>query len=305
MRSAVPGMEYLPMTITIALWSGGYIAGKFAVIDLGPTNLLLFRYIVASSIMLPVMMFFEPGRWRISLKDSLPLFAVGLTGMFGNNIFFFLALKYTSVMNASIIFAITPFLTALLAAVFAGEPLEIKRLGAIAVALSGVVLLLTGGDISVLRTMEFNKGDLYEVLAALCAATYTVIARKVAFRYSPLVVTGYGMIFSAILALPLAVTGISHETLLSITPRGWGSLAYLAILASCVAYLLQQVSVKKIGANRTAAFINLSPAMTIGLAAIFLGERISMVQALSAAVIVAGVALNATIKSPSPDAQTA
>lgn len=296
MRSAVPGMEYVPMTVTIALWSGTYIAGKFAVADLTPTSLLLLRYLGASAIMIPVMMLFEPGRWRIGMKDSLPLFAIGLTGMFGNNIFFFLALKYTSVMNASIIFAITPFLTALMAAVFAGEPLEIRRLGAIAIALFGVVLLLTGGDISVLTTMEFNKGDLYEVLAALCAASYTVIAKKVAFRYSPLVVTGYGMISATVLALPLAAMEMTYSTFSSITPRGWASLVYLAVLASCVAYLLQQVSVKRIGANRTAAFINLSPAMTIALAALFLGERISPIQAISAGIIVAGVALNAAIK---------
>lgn len=301
MRSAFPGIEYVPMTITIALWSGTYIAGKFAVTDLSPTSLLLLRYMAASAIMMPVMVIFEPGRWRIGIKESLPLFAIGLTGMFGNNIFFFLALKYTSVMNASIIFAITPFLTALLAAIFAGEALEIKRLGAIALALFGVVLLLTGGDISVLKTMEFNKGDLYEVLAALCAASYTVIARKVAFRYSPLVVTGYGMIFAALLALPLAATEMTYSTFSSITSRGWASLVYLAVLASCVAYLLQQISVKKIGANRTAAFINLSPAMTIALAAIFLGESISLIQAASAGIIVAGVALNAAIK-PRPEA---
>ena len=301
MRSALPGMEYVPMTITIALWSGTYIAGKFAVTDLTPSSLLLLRYLAASAIMIPVMMLFEPGRWRVGMKDSLPLFAIGLTGMFGNNIFFFLALKYTSVMNASIIFAITPFLTALLAAMFAGEPLEMKRLGAIALALFGVVLLLTGGDISVLTTMEFNKGDLYEVLAALCAASYTVIAKKVAFRYTPLVVTGYGMIFAALLALPLAATEMTYSTFSAITSRGWASLVYLAVLASCVAYLLQQVSVKKIGANRTAAFINLSPAMTIALAALFLGERISMIQAISVGIIVAGVALNAAIK-PRPEA---
>lgn len=296
MRPAIPGMQYVPMTVTIALWSGTYIAGKFAVAELEPSSLLFLRYMAASAIIIPMMMFFEPGRWRLGFKDSLPLFAVGLTGMFGNNIFFFLALKYTSVMNASIIFAITPFITTVLAAMFAGEPLEIKRLGAIAVALSGVILLLTGGDMSVLRTMEFNKGDLYEVLAAFCAAASTVIARKVAFRYSPLVVTGYGMIAAAIFAFPLAAMEMSATTLSSISSRGWISLAYLTVLASCVGYLLQQISVKKIGASRTAAFINLSPAMTIGLAALFLGETISLIQGLSAGIIVAGVALNAAIK---------
>ncbi len=297
MQRAIPGLDYIPMTVAIALWSGTYIAGKFAVTDMTPTVLLLFRYVAASVAILPAMLIFEPDKCRLGTRDIVPLMAIGLTGMFGNNLFFFLALKYTSVMNASIIFAVTPFLTAILAAVFVGEPLEIKRIGAIAVALSGVLLLLTGGDLSVLRTMSFNRGDLYELLAALCAASYTVIARKIAFRYSPLIVTGYGMITAAIFALPIAIGGISSGTFSSISARGWGSLVYLAVLASCVAYLLQQLSVKRIGANRTAAFINLSPAMTIVLAALFLGERISPIQGISAMIIVAGVALNAAIKT--------
>lgn len=292
-KRTLPILDYLPMTVTVIIWSGTYIAGKFAVDEIAPSVLLMLRYAAAGIIMLPAMLFLEPEGCRLRPKDIGVLTVVSLTGMLGNNYFFFLALRHTTVTNASVIYAVTPLLIAILAAMFVGEKLDARRMGAIAVALAGVLLLLTGGNPAVLRDLSFNRGDLYELIASFCTAVYTVAARKVAYRYSPLVVTGYAMIISALFSLPLAAGSFSPKALLSVSALGWGSLAYLVVLASCMAYLLQQMSVKKIGANRTAAFINLSPPASMAMAALILGEKISLIQAVSALIIVTGVAQGA------------
>lgn len=296
MNKSIRGLEYLPMLLSIFLWSGTYIAGKFAISELSTMNLMLFRYVTASIIMLPFIAMAMKGRIP-GKKDTLLIIATGITGMFGNNVMFFMAIKYTSVMNASIIFATAPLLTAILASIFLDEPITGKRLIAIVVALIGVILLITGGNIETIRTMQFNRGDLYELGAALCAATFTIIATKVT-RYSPVVVITYGMITTTILtAITVTFMGsFSMQIIMNLSPLAWKSIAYLVVGASCIAYLMQQLSIKLIGPNRTAAFVNLSPAITMAMAAYFLGERISPIQCVSALIIVAGVAMNASTK---------
>ena len=296
MNRSTKGLEYLPMLLSIFLWSGTYIAGKFAISELSTMNLMLFRYMAASVIMLPflaVAMRKEiPDR-----KDTLLIIATGITGMFGNNVMFFMAIRYTSVMNASIIFAITPLLTAILASIFLDEPITAKRLLGIMIALAGVILLLTGGHLDTIINMEFNRGDLYELGAALCAAIFTVIATKVK-RYSPVIVISYGMITTTVLTvITVTLMGtFSMDIITGLSPLAWKSIAYLVIGASCIAYMMQQLSIKLIGPNRTAAYVNLSPAITMAMAAYFLGESISHIQFISAAIIVAGVAMNASTK---------
>ena len=72
-------------------------------------------------------------------------------------------------------------------------------------------------------------------------------------------------------------------------------MVYTALFGSCAAYLLQQASIKIIGAARTAGFMNLIPVFTMAMAAVAFGERVTPVQIASAAVIILGVSVNSRL----------
>ncbi len=283
---------YLPMLSATLLWAGAYICGKLGVDEFIPLHLLFFRFLIASIFIFIVIALRKKQEWKISVHDIPVLFILGFTGVFANNLFFFLALLYTSVTNAAIIFATTPFMTAILAFIFLKEPLGLKNICALIIALSGVIFLVTNGDIHALLHMNFNIGDLYEVGASFALAVFTIISRKVANNYAPITMVGYENLFSLIITIPLLLITGALDLQVTPTYKGWLSILYLGVFASALGYIFQQISIKSIGASKSAAFLNLTPFLSVLLGMIFLGESLSTVKIISGMLILAGIYLN-------------
>jgi len=247
------------------------------------------------------MIGYEKKEWRLKGKDWGPIILLGLIGMFGYHVLFFSALQYTSAVNSSMIGATNPLITSILAAFFLNESFGVKRLGAVLIALAGVVLTITNGNFTVLADFSFNKGDILMLLAVLCWAVYSVISRKVMHRYSPLILTSYSFLVCLILLFPFVLLERPLVYLPEVTWKGWSAVLYMSIFASVIGYLVQQMSIKAIGASKTAAFINLVPVFSIILSALILHEKITMFKLFSAAIIISGVYLNSKMKSLSEE----
>lgn len=229
---------------------------------------------------------------------------MGISGVLINNLCFFYAIKFTSLTNIAIIFATSPLITTILAAVFLGERLTLRRACGIILALSGAVCLLCKGDLSLLANLSLNKGDLMEFCASFCCSVMTVLGKKIT-KSSPIVVTLCNMAASCVLTAAL-IAVVGQPMNLALSGRALAGTLYIGILGSGCAYVLQQTSIQRIGAGATGAFLNGSPVVSIFAAMVFMGESLSMIQAVCAAVIFAGIFLNAggERKSGSVDSQT-
>lgn len=282
--------RYLPMTLTLLIWGFMNVPAAYALREMPPLQLLLLRTSVAVAILAPLA-YWRDGRLLPDRGDLTIAVLMGLSGVVGNNLCFFYAMKFTSLSNMAIIFATSPLITTILAAVFLGEPLTPRRICGIALALGGAVCLLCKGDLLLLAGLSLNKGDLLEFGAALCCSTMTVLGKKIA-KTSPIVVTLCNMGTSC--ALTAALVAVSGEPLnFALSRRAVGATLYVGVLGSGCAYVLQQMSIQRIGAGATGAFLNGSPVISICAAMVFMGESISAVQAACAAAIFAGIFLNA------------
>ncbi len=140
--------------------------------------------------------------------------------------------------------------------------------------------------------MDFNIGDFYEVGASFALAIFTIISRKVANNYPPITMVSYENLFSLIITIPfLLVTG-AFDFQVTPTYKGWLSILYLGIFASALGYIFQQISIKSIGASKSAAFLNLTPFLSVLLGMVFLRESLSAVKIISGMLILAGIYLN-------------
>ncbi len=292
---------YLLMVMSTIFWAGAFIAGKIGIREFPPFSLAFFRFFFAAIIIFGIMIRYEKKDWRLRGKDWGPVILLGFIGMFGYHVLFFSALQYTSAVNSSMIGATNPLITSILAAFFLNENFGIKRLGVVLIAFSGVVLTLTNGDSSVLKNFAFNKGDLLMLVAVLCWAVYSIISRKVMYRYSPLILTSYSFLVCLILLFPFVLWEKPLIYLPQVSWKGWSAVLYMSIFASVIGYLVQQMSIKEIGASKTAAFINLVPVFSIILSAVILHEKVTIFKLLSAAIIISGVYLNSRLKSLSDE----
>ncbi|MEO0380582.1 MAG: DMT family transporter [Pseudomonadota bacterium] len=86
--------------------------------------------------------------------------------------FFFLALGQIGLAEATAVMAMNPLLITVGAALFLGEALGPRRIGAIAVALIGALIVIRPG------TEVFQPAALLPLIAAFCFASYTLITRR-------------------------------------------------------------------------------------------------------------------------------
>lgn len=280
--------RFSPAIIMLLSWGFMNIPSAFAIAEIPAVPLMTVRMTIASVALALCALKFE-GRLFPDRRDIPIAMLMGAVGMYGNNSLYLMAITRTSLTNVAICFATVPLMTAVLAAIFLGEKLHFRHIMGIILALFGVLMLLCDGHISSLLHLRVRSGDLIELLGSLCCASMMIMGRKI--RYSPPISVTFCCILSACFLCWTSwfFTGGSFA---SATWRGWLSLLYLSFLASAAAYLCQQLSLKRIGARATGAFINAEVPVSIFSATIFMGERLSTVQVLSTIIIFLGIFAN-------------
>ncbi len=287
---------HLAMVVTAFFWSGAFIAGKIGVQEFSPYGATFFRFFFATILMFGVLWKKEGQNWKLE-RSLWPLTIVlGTVGMFGYHILFFTALKYTTAVNSSIIGATNPMITTVLAAIFLKETFNLQRLGAILLALTGVILTATNGKLEVLWNFTFNVGDLIMLGGVFCWAIYSVVGRRVKGRVSSLKLMAHVFLVCLIILIPFMISERIWLQLPQITWQGWFAVLYMAIFPSVLGYLIQMISIQQIGASRTAVYVNLVPAFSMILSFLILHEVIGWFKVFAAGLIIGGVFLSSRFK---------
>ncbi len=210
--------------LTSLLFAGSFVAGKYTTEEMGPLLITLLRYLTAAAF-LQVLVWhkgdFSHRLAEASLADKICLFLLGTFGVVGYHFFFFSSLRYTAVANSAIINAFNPVITGFLAAVILKEKLAWRNYLGGAIAILGVLILLTSGNLISLFQLQLNVGDLLMLCAVFCWACYSILLRHLGARFSGLAISYYGAFFGVaqllLLTLPdLLRTGLPVLSMSSI-----------------------------------------------------------------------------------------
>jgi drug/metabolite transporter (DMT)-like permease len=147
------------------------------------------------------------------------------------------------------------------------------------------------------------RGDLLIAAAVLCWAAYTLGARRLISRHSPVGVTGLSMAMGTVVYLGVVWPHVAAAPWSQLSARTWLAILYSAIFALAVAYTIWYAAVRQIGSARTAVYSNLIPLVAMATAVIFLGEPLRARNLIGAAAVLLGVALTRTApaaRSPQP-----
>lgn len=137
-------------------------------------------------------------------------------------------------------------------------------------------------------------------LAVCCWAIYTLGARHLIQRHSPVGVTGLSMAIGTVVYIPLMLPNIRSTNWGAIPIGTWAAVVYSALFALCVAYTIWYLGVREIGSARTSVYSNLVPIVAMVTAVVFLGEAMTVARLTGAAAVLLGVALTRVGKSASP-----
>jgi drug/metabolite transporter (DMT)-like permease len=200
-----------------------------------------------------------------------------------------MGLAYISAALERLILFTYPTFVVLLSAIFLRQ--RITRGVAAALALSYLGMALVFAHDASGPTRDLWRGGALVALSTLTYSTYlmgsgALIARLGARRFTSLV-----MLVSSV-AVFVQFGATRPLAALRVAPAVWLWASAMAVVATVMPVYLMSAGLARIGAARTAMLSAVGPVITIVLGVIFLGERLTLVQALGAAIVIVGVWLS-------------
>ncbi|WP_165871524.1 DMT family transporter [Flaviaesturariibacter flavus] len=287
---AVQRKGVLLALLAVLLWSGNFIIARALHASVPPVALAFWRWLGATALLLPFALgalrreaAALRGRWAHNLGTAL-------TGITLFNTFIYIAGRTVPAIHLALIgTTAAPLFVLLFSFVFLRERLAGQTLMGALLCMAGLLVLLTNGNFSTLGTLHFVSGDAWILAAALSFALYTLQVRRRPQGISPRAYLLVLFTTGTVLLLPAYLWERAHTAPVNWTPVVAGSVAYLAVCASVLAFLAWNEAIRRIGPARTALFGNGIPLLSAIEAVLLLGEKVSAATAVAFIFIGAGL----------------
>ncbi|WP_341540080.1 DMT family transporter [Pseudodesulfovibrio tunisiensis] len=263
---------YLKLVACMCFWGGTWVAGKELAQHLSPFSAALLRFSSASICLVIMTMLAEKRLPRLDRANLVPVLFLALTGIFGNNAFFFAGVKVLPAGRAALIVAALPSVVSLYTGLVQRERFTASRVLGIMCAFCGVLLIVSGGNPAALLNGGLGIGDLYLFGCVLSLAAYTIAGVPVMQRMSPLSTVTWACILGSLMFVPFALaTGFASQVG-DLTVLSWSNAAFIGIFGTAFAFCWFYEGVRAIGPSRAGTFINIVPVVAVCLAFLLLDE---------------------------------
>lgn len=300
----------LLLVTMVLIWAVNYSVIKRAFEEIPPQPFNAVRMLIATSVFLAAMwsaaaaarrgakvsrIFYTDV--RPTVRDWWLIVGLGVVGHFFYQICFVGGVALTSVSNSALIVGATPVVVALATAALGHE--RIGRLHWVGAATSAFGIYLVVGHGAAFGGAHL-KGDLLIMTSVGCWAIYSLGAASLIKRHSPLFVTGMTFVVGCVPYVLFVSPQMLSIHWLHLSTYVYVSVVMSALLALCVAYLIWYTGIQAIGVARTSLYSNLVPVAAMAVAAIWLGEPITLNMMLGATAVLTGLFLTRLGRKTSP-----
>jgi len=217
-----------------------------------------------------------PRERNISLVLGIPVFMMGV-GYLG-------ATQYIPVSLAVLIFYTCPFYVAIISKFTENEPITITRLTAIILAFIGLSLALKVQSTADLQIL----GIMFALMAAIGFASFITVSSLMLRTADRQAVLLHSLAAGTLLFVLFFVLTSGAEII--VTRAAWLKVSGSGIMVT-FAYITFFAGMEIIGPVKASMIMNIEPVLTIVLAAISLGERLSNIQLFGAVLVIGGIVL--------------
>ncbi len=280
----------------IVLFSAKAVLVKMAyVYDIAPINLLVLRMLF--SLPFYVFMAVRYGTTRsdkVSKKDYLWLVFFGFIGYYMASYLDFEGLQFIKAGLERIVLFTYPIIVLLLSSIFFKEKITFPQVIAILLAYIGVVIIFWG-ELNVVQN-NIMLGAFLVFLSALSYAIYLVGSGWLIPKFGVKAFTSYAMTVACLFTIfhfGMANTGTLFNYPYQIYIIG----LVMAIFCTIIPSYLVSAAIGKLGAANFSIIASIGPVSTILLAYFFLGETLSLLQFIGAAIIILGIVYLGVIKN--------
>lgn len=245
-----------------------------------PTKILLLRFIIVVVFLVGYMKL-KNISWRTSRQNFFGL--VGLGFAYVNvSLLFFLSMKYISPSLGSLILYTYPVMVSILSAVVLKERFTLSKLTALFFSLIGCMLVI-GTDFNAVD----YRGVVLAFMTAVFFSIYIVGNKKILEGVEPVVSLAYMAVFSVVFfAFKSAWDGTLNFQYSAVDII---SALLLAVIPTLIGIMALFKALEILGASKSAIISSFEPVVTLLLAYILIGDRITVVQLAGGAFILSGV----------------
>jgi len=268
------------------MWSLQFTCIKLTQDQVGPYFTVWAPMLIAVLLLAPfVVRDFRRGGKKV--KDILVFVQLAILGAFPAQVLMTWGTQYSLASNSAILTLTLPVITAIFAFLLLKEKMNRTRWLSFIIAITGVILI-SSGDIKQLNFgSKYAIGNLLIFLAIIGNSYYNVGCKKVSSRYSEIEMVFYTYIVIVILLTPLVLhfekdvfTRIPQFTL-----QTWTGMALLTIFHNFLSMVLFFKALKTLDAMQVALSNYLIAFFGLPIAAIWLGERLS-IQSVTGGILV-------------------
>ena len=274
--------------LIMLIWGATPVATRLAVADLPPIQVGLLRTVFAGVLALPI---------ALALRQPLPkdrrglllLVISGVSGFIVFPLLYSFGQRDTSAMHGGMILAALPIFTGSYAALVERRRPTARWIAGCVIALLGecALIALRAGSGGAQPTLG---GDLLVLLSALLvAAGYVAGARLAQTGYSSLATTLWGVALAAMVSAVIMGATVAGGGWPSAGWQSWSAVIYLASVTTIVGYIGWYWALAKGGIARISTIQFSQPVSGLILAALLLGERMTLSLLAASVVILAGV----------------
>jgi drug/metabolite transporter (DMT)-like permease len=288
------GKLYLLLILAAVFYGANFHFAKHVVTIIPLNTLASIRFTIATVLLLGAMVLFEKTDKALIKKNLWTLIWLGLVGVFGFNILFFIGMQTSSPVNGALINALNPLLTILLSRFALNTIITRNQVIGLVISFIGVIAVISGGSMATLTSLSFAKGDLFLFAATASFAVFNVYYRKKLPDFPAMTATFYTTASATILFILLSFTepAVSWAEFSFVS---WVCILGLALLGTFLAYIFWNIGLAGLGGDKASVFMNIVPFST-AVIAVALGEPITTVQLIGGALILSGVYLSSRVK---------
>ncbi len=285
---------YLLLILATLFWGGNYALGKAVSGSFPPMTLSYLRWFIALLILLPLCLDEIKEHWQLLSKHWFSFAILGTTGILGYNMCVYLALQYTTAINASLINSFAPAYVALLSVIIIKETLGSRQWLGIVISFIGAGWIIFQGQLQNLLSITFNKGDLIMLLAVFLWGIYSLELKKSGRGIPSKFLLTASIFLGLILTTPLIVfegIQVGTEWIYNLKHYHYLSLLYFGIFPTILAYLFFNKAMLEVGPSRATVFLNFVVVFASIFGIVFLKEQLLSSHIIGGALIIGGVSL--------------
>ena len=284
---------YIFLILATLFWSGNFIVGKAAsLFEIPPFTLNFYRWTFAWLILAPFTLK-EIYKKRDYILGNIKLILVlGITSITIFNSIVYYSLNFTQVISGVLMISTIPVMIIFFCWVFRIEKTNPYQILGVIFSLLGVAVIVTKADLGKLLNLNFNKGDLWMVVAMFSWAMYSALLRKKKFELSQISLLQVIISAGLILLLPAYLLEMALGYRLSVHLPFLLTLGYVVIFPGLASFIFWIKGISIIGSNRSGIFLHLMPIFSTILAILIFDEKFMTFHLIGAIFIISGIILS-------------